>query len=75
MVLSSPKEGLTFGGLSQGQNLKRAAPGEGMLLGALRMEFGEGSSRGGAAEDGSGILPTSQLEIPNRRHFNFSCIQ
>lgn len=55
--LEQPKERLTFGELSQGQNLQRAAPGEGMLLGALRMEFGEGSSKGGAARDGSGILP------------------
>lgn len=49
MVLSSPKEGLTFGWLSQEQNLKRAASGEGPRLGTLRMGFGEGSSRGDVA--------------------------
>ena len=43
MVLSSPKEGLTFGGLSQGRSLKRAAPGP--LLGTLRVGFGMGGVR------------------------------
>ena len=45
MVLSNPKEGLNFGGLSQGRNLKRETPGEGLLLGALRVEFGTGEVR------------------------------
>ena len=49
MVLSSPKEGLAFGWLSQEQNLKRAASGERPRLGALRVGFGEVSSRGDVA--------------------------
>ncbi|XP_038174104.2 40S ribosomal protein S26-like [Arvicola amphibius] len=40
-----------------GAECEEAAPGEGMLSGALRVEFGEGSSRGGAAGV-SGILST-----------------
>lgn len=36
MILGSPKEGLTFGELSQGWSVKRADPGEGQPFGALR---------------------------------------
>lgn len=38
-------------------------------------EFEEGSPRGGDAGDGSGILPHPQLQIPNRYHFTFFCVQ
>ena len=50
MILSSPKEGLIFGGLSHGWSLKRAAPEEGKLLGILKVGFGEGDSRGNVAQ-------------------------
>lgn len=52
MVFSSPKEELTFGPLSQGQSLKRAAPGEELQLGALRVGYGMG-----------GVIPESGMDF------------
>lgn len=49
MVLSCPKEGMTFGWLSQEWSLRRAVPGKGPLLGAQKVGFGEGSFKGDAA--------------------------
>ena len=37
--------GMVFGDLSQGWSLKRATPGEGLLLGTLRVEFEMGGVR------------------------------
>lgn len=54
MVLSSPKEGMIFGGLSHGWSLKRTAPGEGKLLSTLKVGFREGDSGGDAAQGAEG---------------------
>lgn len=69
MVLSRPKEGLTFGGLSQRQSLKRAAPGAGPPFCTLRVGFGTGGVRaehgmGSQAGDPKQIIIPSALSCP-----------
>lgn len=62
LVLSCPKEGMTFGRLPQAQSLKRAVPGEP----TLRMGFGEDSFRGDVALHEGGVWNGAfELEIPN----------
>lgn len=63
---------MTFGRVSQGHNLKKAAPSEELPLVTLKVGFAENSSRGNAAQGTTGGLSGMRLQVGDSKHHFWS---